>query len=119
MAAVIGSDDCALLSGVVVKKEVRTGSTFAVKKKVAKQTPKLKSQPNKASFSERLCSLGDKKSKKLPIILEADEEEVEEYMKENRESVTFRWHYHSNSGKFFIDELNDTCLLYTSDAADE
>ena len=79
---------------------------MTAKKKVAKQTPKLKSQPDKASFSERLCSLGDKKSKKLPIILEADEKEVEEYMKENRESVTFRWHYHG--GKFFIDELNDT-----------
>ena len=29
-------------------------------------------------------------------------------MIENRESVTFRWHYNSISRKFFIDELNDT-----------
>eukprot|EP00339_Tiarina_fusa_P027649 CAMPEP_0117027534 /NCGR_PEP_ID=MMETSP0472-20121206/20119_1 /TAXON_ID=693140 ORGANISM="Tiarina fusus, Strain LIS" /NCGR_SAMPLE_ID=MMETSP0472 /ASSEMBLY_ACC=CAM_ASM_000603 /LENGTH=331 /DNA_ID=CAMNT_0004734809 /DNA_START=95 /DNA_END=1090 /DNA_ORIENTATION=+ len=112
MAAVIGSGDFALPLGGEVKKKVRTGSTSdtgtTVKHKLAKQTLKLKSQPEKASFFERLRSSGDMKSKKLPIILEAEEKEVEEYMKENSESVPFRWHYHSPSGKFFIDELNDT-----------
>mmetsp|Transcript_10649 Transcript_10649/g.23880 ORF Transcript_10649/g.23880 Transcript_10649/m.23880 type:complete len:330 (-) Transcript_10649:154-1143(-) len=112
MAAGIGSSDFALPLGGEVKKTVRTGSTSdsgtTVKNELVKQTLKLNSQPEKACFFKRIHSLGDMKSKKLPIILEAEQKEVVAYMQENSESAPFRWHYHSPSGKFFIDELNDT-----------
>ena len=97
MATVIGSDDYALPVRAVVKKGVRTRSTSA-----------RLTFPERLERLERLWSLRDEKPKTMPIILEyVDEKEVEGYMKENGESLPFRWHYHSASRKFFIDELND------------
>jgi hypothetical protein len=91
MAAVVGSDGSSFLFGGEAK---RTGDA-----------KRLKTQHKETSFSEKLRLLGDMESKKLPITLEASEEQVEEYMDVHGESLPFRWHYHS--GIVFIDELND------------
>lgn len=114
MAAVVGSDDLSLPFGGEAKRQVRSGSTqqrtvgiktFHGNARAKQSAKRLKTQHKETSFSEKLRLLGDMQSKKLPITLEASEEEVEEYMDVHGESLPFRWHYYS--GTFFIDELND------------
>lgn len=72
-------------------------------RKIAARTQNKK-EPQRPSFSKRLYAATSKKDAKLPIVIAATKNEVDDFLANNEEHLHLTWRFWN--GKFIVEELN-------------